>query len=138
MSQYPHVVKRLSPVMFTIVVLPTRVLADDARLRRHVGDLAAQSGCEHHIEYAEDQRAYITPDGVWHDTRLWHGMAQGIVRGRVVSIDWEREVVGVDVDGREVVVGLASFLPTTEALSVGGEVELLWTVQEEVSGRVLE
>jgi hypothetical protein len=124
--------------MSTIVVLPTRVLADDARLRRHVVDLAAQSGCEHRIEYAEDQRAYITPDGVWHDTRLWHGMAQGVVRGRVVLIDWKREVVVVDVDGREVVVGLGVFLPSEDMLCVGDEVELLWTVQEEVSGRVLK
>ena len=138
MPQYPRVVKRLSPVLSTIVILPSCVLADDVRLREHVEDLAAQTGCEYRIEYAETQHAYIMPSGVWHDVRLWRGMAQTVLMGRVVSIDWGREVVVVDVgDNGELVVELGVFLPSEDVLRVGDEVELLWTVQEEVSGRVV-
>lgn len=137
MPQYPRVVKRLSPVLSTIVILPHCVLADDARLRRHAENLAAQSGCEHRIEYAATRHVYVTPSGAWHDVHLWHGMAQSLLRGQVLAIDWHHEVVVVGWGGREVVVELGTFLPTADALSVGDEVELLWTVQEEVSGRVV-
>lgn len=138
MPQYPRVVKRLSPVLSTILILPPCVLTDDVRLREHVEDLAAQTGCEYRIEYAETQHTYITPRGGWHDVRLWRGMAQGVVRGRVTTIDRSREIVVLDGGNNgELVVELGVFLPSEDVLRVGDEVELLWTVQEEVSGRVV-
>ena len=137
MPQYPRVVKRLSPVLCTIVILPSCVLADDARLRRHVEGLAAQSGCEHRIEYAATRHVYVTPSGDWHIVHLWRDIAQHCVSGEVVALDWCARLVMVESEHGRLALDIAAFEPDGgDSLHVGAYVELLWTIHEEVSGMV--